>query len=223
MTYFNQEFLKFFSDLQKNNNREWFNENKKNYEKHVKEPFSQFIIELILRLRDEDQEFCADPKKAIFRIYRDIRFSKDKTPYKTYASAVLSYGGRKDLESPGFYVEISHDYFAFYAGAFMVSKDRLLSLRKFIITYKDEFLKLKNDKKFKEVFREIIGEENKVLPQEIKTEAEQIPELFKKQFYYKAEYPSAKILENDFTDFVMEHYFISRPLSDFIYEGMGIL
>ncbi len=77
MSYFTEEFISFFEELNENNNREWFHSNKKQYEKFVKEPFKQFIEELIYRIQEKEPDLAITAKDAIFRIYRDIRFSKD--------------------------------------------------------------------------------------------------------------------------------------------------
>ena len=90
MKYFTKDFAAFFKDLEKNNNREWFHENKKRYEDSVKNPFHNFVEELIGGLSDIFPTLTIQPKDAIFRIHRDVRFSKDKTPYKIHASALIS-------------------------------------------------------------------------------------------------------------------------------------
>ncbi|KAB2842673.1 MAG: TIGR02453 family protein, partial [Melioribacteraceae bacterium] len=82
MSHFSKELIKFLKDLSKNNNREWFTENKKRYENFVKEPFFNFIDELITRMNMDDPSIAIEPKDAIFRIHRDVRFSNDKSPYK---------------------------------------------------------------------------------------------------------------------------------------------
>ncbi|MDX1315878.1 MAG: DUF2461 domain-containing protein, partial [Eudoraea sp.] len=91
-----KDTMGFLKALKKNNNREWFNENKSRYTKSVKEPFEQFIAEMIDAVSPFFDTLAITPKDAIFRIYRDVRFSKDKSPYKTHVSAIVSPAGRKD-------------------------------------------------------------------------------------------------------------------------------
>ncbi|HNR54889.1 MAG TPA: DUF2461 family protein, partial [Flavobacteriales bacterium] len=86
MAWFTNDFNDFFKDLAKNNNKEWFDANRKRYEASVKEPFTAFVAEAIKRIGKHDKAVRIEPKEAIFRINRDIRFSKDKTPYKLNAS-----------------------------------------------------------------------------------------------------------------------------------------
>ena len=97
-TYFNHQFVDFFKELSKNNNTQWFNENKKSYETHVKLPFIKFIDDLIIEMSKLDETIAIEAKDAITRINRDIRFSKDKSPYKMHVSAIISAKGKKVKE-----------------------------------------------------------------------------------------------------------------------------
>ena len=101
MIYFTKDFIGFFSDLENNNNRDWFHENKKRYETSVKGPFESLVSALISELSKVYPEMTITPKDAIFRINRDIRFSKDKSPYKTHMAALISPGGKKDKTTSG--------------------------------------------------------------------------------------------------------------------------
>ena len=107
MSYFEQGMIDFFEELSENNKKEWFHANKKRYESHIKDPFHEFVTELIMRIQEEDLDFATTPKDAIFRINRDIRFSKDKTPYKTHVGASLKNGKRTAVNLPGYYVHLA--------------------------------------------------------------------------------------------------------------------
>ena len=100
MPYFTKETIKFLNELKKNNNREWFNANKSRYIAQVKDPFEIFIGDLIEAMNPYFESLPIAPKDAIFRIYRDVRFSKNKIPYKTNVSAIISPGARKDKTPP---------------------------------------------------------------------------------------------------------------------------
>jgi len=91
--------------------REWFHANKKDYETHVKNPFKEFVQLIIDKVQEVDPTVVILPKDAIFRINRDIRFSKDKTPYKTNVSAALSADGRQDHSKTGIYSEMGAEKF----------------------------------------------------------------------------------------------------------------
>ncbi len=107
MSYLSKDTILFLEKLSKNNKREWFHKNKKNYENNVREPFKKLVEEIIFRLGEIEPDFHSSPKEAIFRINRDLRFTKDKTPYKTHISASFKNGGRTSPNQPGYYIQIS--------------------------------------------------------------------------------------------------------------------
>ena len=94
--WFTQDFIDFFSELEKNNTKEWFDANRKRYEKSVKIPFSAFTQAFINEVAKDDPELQQEAKNCTFRINRDIRFSNDKTPYKSTSSAIITKGGKKN-------------------------------------------------------------------------------------------------------------------------------
>src|SRR5215471_6442332 len=106
--------LSFLRDLDANNNKAWFDQNRKRYDA-AREPFESFIAELILAAGEVDDFAGVTPKECIFRINRDIRFSPDKTPYKTSMSAVIGKGGRKAM-GRAYYVHIEPDNHSMVAG-----------------------------------------------------------------------------------------------------------
>jgi uncharacterized protein (TIGR02453 family) len=99
MTYFTKEFIQFFSELEKNNHKEWFHSNKKRYEQFVKNPMKRFVSDVVGELHKIDAEIVIDPTKCIGRINRDIRFSNDKTPYKTRTFAHVYKGDKARSKS----------------------------------------------------------------------------------------------------------------------------
>ena len=106
---FQPDLFRFLDALRGNNNREWFQANKERYESDVKGPMLRFIGDFAPRLRQISPRFVADPRPncgSLFRIYRDVRFSKDKTPYKTNAGAQFRHQAGKDAHAPGFYLHV---------------------------------------------------------------------------------------------------------------------
>jgi uncharacterized protein (TIGR02453 family) len=105
-SYFSRELFQFLFELKFNNERAWFNANKDRYETLIKQPFMRFIADLGPRLKKVNPAFEAEPR-SFFRIYRDTRFAKDKTPYKTFASAQFRHrAATKDVHGPGFYLHL---------------------------------------------------------------------------------------------------------------------
>ena len=122
---------KFFSQLSKNNNKLWFDAHRSEYDENILAPAK----ELVIRLGEELQKFApgiiADPRinKSIFRINRDIRFSKDKTPYKTHIAILLCEGNAPKMENPGFYTHISANEITVGTGLYRFPKDILEAYR----------------------------------------------------------------------------------------------
>jgi len=222
MTYFTKDYLDFFKELAANNNKDWFHANKKRYELSVKEPFLVFIQEIIDRTAKIDKGFEADAKQAIFRIYRDVRFGKDKTPYKMTSSALIVPGGKKEgMGIPGMYLEAGPEHFRFYSGLYQPEKDVLQKVREYILKHSDELNKLTSDKDFVKRFGELRGEKNKILPKEFKQAAENQSFLFNKQFYFFASMPPEIILRDDIIDLVMEYFEASEPMREFLIKARG--
>ena len=221
MSFFTQDFVDFFLELENNNNREWFQENKKRYEQSVKMPFENFVQDMIYRIKEDDENLIVTPKEAIFRIYRDIRFSKDKTPYKNHVSAVIGNGGRKNTTDPGIYLELSGNYLRFYSGIYEVSKEQLESVRNYISKNLGEFDKLLKEKDFKRTFGSIRGAKNKRLPKEFNEVFEKQPLIANKQFYYFKELDSKKLLSKTLGNSLMKFYYAAKPMNTFLKNALG--
>lgn len=220
MNFFNKEFIEFMSELEKNNNREWFTSNKPRYEKFVKIPFENFIQHMIYKFQEIDENLIITPEEAIFRIYRDIRFSKDKTPYKNHVSAIIANGGRKNFRDPGVYIEIKANELNFYSGIYEMTKEQIYSTRSYIVSHLNEFNKLLNEKDFKKYFKTIQGEQNKVLPAEFKEAAKVQPLIANKQFYCFHKLPQNKILSKNLADNLVKLSLIVQPMNDFLKKAV---
>jgi uncharacterized protein (TIGR02453 family) len=217
---FNEEYLDFFKELAQFNKKEWFDENRKRYEKSVKIPFKKFVTELIQEIQKIDPEVEIEAKDAVFRINRDIRFSKDKTPYKIQMSAILSPGGKKNKEVPGLYIEASPENFKIYGGVHQLGKDNLSELRNYIATRNKEFETLISNPNFKSTFGEILGEKSKRIPTELKEVAAKHPLIFNKAFYFVNSLPAETILRSDLIPFIVEQYKIALPFNQFVRKAI---
>lgn len=216
MAWFPPDFNKFFIELAPNNNKEWFDANRKRYELSVKEPFEAFVAEVIKQVAKADSKVTITPREAIFRINRDVRFSKDKAPYKSRMSAVVAAGGRKDHSSGGIYFEIGPENVAFYGGQYMPDKDQLQRIREHIAANLAQFKKLRTAKAFVEHFGEIQGEKNKIVPKEFKDALAKEPLIANKQFYFMAELPPKTVTDPKLVNILMEHYKAMKPMNDFL-------
>ena len=154
MQYFTNKFFKFFDELQKNNNKEWFEKNRAVYETEVKQPFRKLVEDLTENLAKDYPETNRNASKAIFRINRDIRFSKDKSPYKLNVGASFNKTGTKDFETPGFYVGIGADEIGVGGGKYFCSKEDVAKIRQEIYYNHDKFKKILTAKSFKEKYED---------------------------------------------------------------------
>lgn len=216
MAFFTKDYLDFFIELAPNNTKDWFDANRKRYEKSVKKPFSDFVQHLIgyfekhdPRLKDLEASAC------IFRINRDIRFSKDKSPYKLFCSAVVAPNGKKSEAVNGIYFELGPEAVRVYGGVYEIDKDNLLLIREGIASQPEQFRRLVEDPGFKAVFGEIRGEKNKILPADLKEAGANEPLLFNKQWYYMAEFPASEVLSDDLDRLLERCYLAGKPLEDF--------
>lgn len=216
---FTKEYIEFFQELTENNDREWFNANKKRYEQHIKKPFNNYVEGLIDGIQVTDPEILVTPKDTIFRINRDIRFSKDKTPYKDHMSAAISEKGKKGNPAPGLYIRIGVEGVYLGAGAVNLDKEQLTNLRQYIAQHNDEFIQIIENEEFKSNFGEVQGEKNKRLPADLVEAAETQPLLYNKQFLASSALTLQTILEPDFLERSLTYYRLLRPFGLFIKEG----
>lgn len=220
MSYFNPSFPKFFKELSKNNTSEWFNDNRKTYENEVKKPFSIFVDEMINRIRKYEPNITIKPADAIMRINKDIRFSKDKTPYNTHVAANISVYGKKDKSYPGFYFQLSHDKIEVFGGAYMVEPTTLLILRTNIAKNLKDFSAAYNDKNFKQKFGTIKGEQHKRVPEEFQSITAKEPLIANKQFYYNAEIKADLVTKDELPETLMEYYLAGKKVNDFLIKAL---
>lgn len=221
MKYFDADFLEFFKELAANNHKEWFDANRKRYETSVKKPFDKFVAALLEESRKIDPTILAPAKDCIFRINRDIRFSKDKSPYKLDRSAIISEKGRKDHSSPGFYVSLGPEHISVGGGAYFLQKEQLEAVRNTLAAKPKEVEALIKDPSFVKYFGELKGEENKRLPKELAEAAEKQPLLFKKQLYYMTTLDPDLVETDSLMPTILEHFSAGAPTSAFLKEAIS--
>ncbi len=163
----------FFRALAKNNDRDWFAARKDVFEKEVKRP----MIELVGRINDGLRKVAAEhvvepPAKALYRIYRDTRFSKDKTPYKTHQAANFPRRGLPKNGAAGYYFAVSHEGVQVGGGIYMPGPDELRAVRAAIARDAKGFLKLISDKRLKKVMGSVQGEKLTRIPKGFESHAD---------------------------------------------------
>ncbi|CAA7391063.1 DUF2461 domain-containing protein [Chryseobacterium fistulae] len=211
-----QKTFDFLKKLSKNNDREWFNENKKLYTESQENVIS-FLEELIKEMGNFDEELAKiDAKKALFRIYRDTRFSKDKSPYKTNFGASLGMG--KGSQKGGYYLHLEPNKSFLAGGIYMPESSVLKEVRKEISLYGEDFLKILNHKDFKKHFPTLDQEDRLVkIPQGFEKEDPMAEYLKLKSFIVVYNIKDEEILNNKNTAKEFTKIFkLMKPFNDFL-------
>ena len=216
MQYFTKDYLDFFKELSKNNNKEWFHSQKKRYEQSVRHPFLHFVSDLIQEVQKHEPSLRLEPKDCISRINRDIRFAKDKTPYNLHMTCFVSAGGKKDKSKPGIYLRFATDMLGIMGGCFAPDKEQLRAIRQAIINENKQMHQLLAAKPFKSKFGGFQGEVMKRIPKEYREAAEKEPLLLNKQFYFVAEAKSTLITSKNLLSELMDYYQVMKPMNDFL-------
>lgn len=207
--------LTFLKQLAKNNDREWFKDNKKDYEAG-RENVAEFAQALMDRLAETDVLSTASGKKSLFRIYRDVRFSKNKDPYKTNFAGQFVRDGK--LRRGGYYYNVSPtgDWRSFIGGGFYgMEKHDLKRMREELAVDAADLREIIADKDFIRLFGELQGEQLKTAPQGYPKDHPNIDLLRYKQFYVGRNFTDKEVLSKDFLDMAHEATLTLRPFFDY--------
>ncbi len=212
---FPKEGIEFLRKLRRNNNRPWFTAHKGEYEEFVKLPMQSLIAALAISMHDYAPDYDADPKRAMFRIYRDTRFSRDKTPYKTHAAANFAPKGMSKGDG-GLYVHIEPGEIYIGGGIYMPDSEQLRSIRRAIALHPDEFRAIVDDRAFRKTYETISGERTSRVPQGFDRDHPLKEYLCLKQFYAGASLDESACTTSKFVGLVHKHFKIILPLVEFL-------
>jgi uncharacterized protein (TIGR02453 family) len=199
---FTPELFAFLRELAANNHRDWFTANKHRYVAEVQEPALAFIEDVGLRLPEVSRHFVADPRTtggSLFRIHRDIRFSKDKTPYKTQVGIQFRHERTRDVHAPGFYLHLEPGSVFMACGTWHPDRDTLHAIRTAIAAKPQRWTAIVEEPAFAERFR-LGGEALKRPPAGFDKEHPLIDELKRKDFIAVCDLTEADALAPDFLD-----------------------
>jgi uncharacterized protein (TIGR02453 family) len=214
-----KETLQFLKDLKKNNNREWFNKNKNKYVA-ANENFLDFVQDLIGLIAAFDKSVKGlEPKDTVFRIYRDVRFSKDKSPYKTHFGTVLS-GKDDDCNIAGYYFHFEPGASFLAGGSHMTEPAKLKAIRQELSYNGKEFLRIISDKTFKKNF-EIHGEKLKNVPPGYDKEDPMADYLKFKELIISHHVDDKQILEPGFAKYCTGIFKSMVPFNSFINDAVA--
>lgn len=214
----------FFRDLKKNNTREWFDDNKDRFESDVREPLLSFIDFFAEPLYKISPHFRADAKKvggSLFRIHRDVRFSKDKTPYKTNAGVHFRHERAKDAHAPGFYLHLDPKECFIGAGIWHPDKEALIPIRQAIVDKPDAWKKAIGSAAFRKQFT-LEGESYKRPPADVDKEHPLLADLLRKDFIAVADLNQKDACAADFPKKFAATCKVASPLVHFIADALSL-
>lgn len=207
--------IDFLKKLEKNNDREWFTANKKLFDAANNNVIAM-TDDLIGRIAKFDPSVAGlDPKSCVFRIYRDVRFSKDKSPYKTNLGAFIAPGGRKTM-SPGYYFHIQPRMFFSAAGKHMPDSAELLKIRSYVAANAGEFRKIVEGKKFKDRFGEMDADRLTKPPKGFSADHEAVEYLKLKSFTVTEQFTEKDAISTDYPKALAESFKAAYPLIEFL-------
>ena len=201
----------FLRELAAHNDRDWFADNKHRYEA-ARANVAEFADELLARLRKTDVISTENGRKSLFRIYRDVRFSKDKRPYKTNIAGSFTRDGR--LRRGGYYFSLSPERNMVGGGFYGIERDDLKRIRQELAASAGEMRSILNDDTFRKQLGELRGEQLKTAPQGYSRDHPAIDLLRYKQFYAAREFTEREVLASDFIGRAEPTLLALRPFVD---------
>ncbi len=212
--------LKFLEDLKNNNNRDWFNDHKTNF-LDAQKKFIDFIDHIIVETSQFDESIeKLEAKNCIFRIYKDIRFSKDKTPYKSNMGASLKSKGTKTLSNPGYYIHLEPGKSFIGGGVYMTEPQNLKAIRQKISDNPDDFFKIINHKNFKSILK-LEGDKLVRVPQGFDKDDPMAEFLKYKQFTYLRNITDDELLSENAVDIIVNTFKEIYPFNQFLDEAIN--
>ncbi len=218
------KLFKFLRELNRNNNREWFAENKSRYENDVRDPAVEFVSQLQKPLAKIAPLLQAIPKAhggSVMRIYKDTRFSKDKTPYKTNVGISLRHEADKNIHAPGAYVHLDPKECFVGVGCWRPESRVLSAIRASIDEDAKRWKRVRDNKRFVEHF-ELAGERLKTSPRDYSKDHPMIDDLRRIDFIGVAPLTQAEITSGEFVSLVIDRIKRAKPLMEFLCDAIDV-
>ena len=217
--------FKFIRNLARNNNREWFKENKERYIDDVVEPVTDFIEAMEPRLHAISEYFVADPRPhggSMFRIYRDTRFSKDKRPYKEHVGCQFRHEAGKDAHAPGFYVHIAPGEILFGGGIWTPPGDTLFQIRTAITERPKAWQRIITDPKIKKRFGGVSGDGLKRPPRGFEPDHPHLEDIMRKTWFVMQPCDEDLACSPGFITEVERAFKAASPLLEFLTKAVKL-
>lgn len=222
--YITPALFSFLKDLKQNNDKAWFAENKERYESTVREPLLKFIADFAPYLAKVSLHYQADPRKvggSLFRIHRDIRFSPDKTPYKTHAGIQFRHESGKDVHAPGFYLHLEPGNVFTAIGVWQPDSETLGKIRDAIVAHPTRWQNIFTDEKFAATFK-LEGDRLKKVPRGYDPNHTLIEILKYKDLYVFASFTERDASAIDFIERYAQACLIAKPFIEFLTTAIGL-
>lgn len=222
--YFTRQTFAFLSSLAKNNAREWFEEHKQDYENFVREPALGFIADMAEEMPAISKHFLAVPKKvggSLMRVQRNLRFSRDKTPYKTNIGIQFRHEVGKDIHAPGYYVHIEPGECFFAVGLWHPEADILFKIREGILKNGDAWVAARDNRIFRKHFS-LEGDMLTNAPRGYAKDHPLVEDLKRKDFIGLAILSEAEVTSKNFRALVVERFKQAEPYMRFLCEAVEL-
>jgi uncharacterized protein (TIGR02453 family) len=222
--YFSDKTFKFLRGLARQNEREWFQANKADYEQHLRQPFQHLIADLQPGLSDISEHYRADPKGvggSLFRIHRDTRFSKDKTPYKPWGGARFFHARSKQIEAPSFYLHVQPGRCFLGGGLWHPEPETQRKVRHFLFENPGAWKAAVQTAAFRRKFT-LDGDSLSRPPRGFPADHELIADIKRKDFVATMALDDAQVLGPRLRQAVLEHFRSVAPLIDYLCAALDL-
>ena len=217
---FSDQGLKFLRALKRNNRREWFQPRKDQYDQHVRSAMVAIVERLAVDMRAIAPEIVVDPKTAIYRLYRDTRFSEDKTPYKTHIAASFPWRGLPRHEGAGLYFHVSPEEIWIGGGLYAPQTSQLQAVREHIAANHRRLRSIVESAGFTRVFGRLDGEQLQRVPRGFAKDHAAADFLKYRQFLAGRELPPAAATTARFYPTLLDTFRAATPLIRFLNEPL---
>lgn len=222
--YFSKQTFAFLAALEQNNNREWFEQHQQEYEDQVRGPALDLISDMSHEMPAISRHFLAQPKKvggSLMRVYRDTRFSKDKTPYKTNIGIQFRHELGKDIHAPGYYLHISPGECFVGVGLWHPDADALFKIRTAILEKPDAWRAARDDAAFGKHY-ELVGDALAHAPRGFAKDHPLVADLKRKDFIALSNLSEATVTSDKLRPLLVERYRQAAPLMRFLCDALEL-
>lgn len=217
---FSKTTLKFLQALRKNNNREWFRARREQYEEDVRKPMIAVVEQLAIDLQQFAPELVASPKRSIYRVYRDTRFSSDKTPLKAHIAGIFPHHALTKHGGAGLYLHLDPEQMFVGGGVYAPESQQLLRIRQHIANNELQFRSIIESRVFVRNFGTIVGEQLKRVPRGFSREHSAAEFLKLKQFLAASHYNATFATEPSFYKALLRLFRTLTPFIQFLNQPL---